>query len=75
VSKRCTWKPCERPRFGISTYCADHTEEARRNVLRALGLYARESLMWQDGDEEWLMPVGSESAEVERRKLFTKRSK
>lgn len=71
MSKVCDWKPCAEPRHGLSVYCQQHAEQARRNVLSALGLGARESLMFRDGDEEWLMPVRSERAEVERRKLFT----
>lgn len=66
----CRWPKCDQGMIGPSPYCHLHREEARRNVLRALGLSARESLMWRDGDEEWLMPVASERSEVERRQLF-----
>lgn len=54
--KTCDWLPsaCDRPRNGVSTYCAEHAEEARRNVIRSLGLDAMKSLMWRDGDEKWL---------------------
>ena len=52
--KTCEW-PCSRPARDYSPYCEEHTETARRNVLRALGIGARSALMWREGDEEWLL--------------------
>ena len=53
---KCIWKPCPLSSVGLSVYCAEHTEEARRNTLLSLGSMARASLMWRDGDEKWLLP-------------------
>jgi hypothetical protein len=53
--KLCSWKLCASPR------------EARRNVLRTLGLAAPTSLMWRDEDIEWLMPGTAQTAVKEAR--------
>jgi len=50
----CGWKPCRSRAQEYSPYCPEHAEQARRNVLRALGVAAPRSLMWRKGDEEWL---------------------
>lgn len=55
MTRICRWKPCQQPQASISTYCDEHRERARRNVLLALGLHAPTSLMWRDGDESWLL--------------------
>ena len=52
---RCAWKPCLRKPHGFSPYCEEHAEEARRNVLRTLGLGAPRAFLWRDGDEEWML--------------------
>ncbi len=49
--KPCDWKPCTKARDGYKVYCVEHSEAARLNVLRSLGMAAPTSLMWREGDE------------------------